>query len=105
MPRNPSSVASRARSYRIVEADRFDPQLPLLMRANEVLATLAISRSLLNTLMIEEILQPIRLGRTLRFRSQDILKLAGVAFVPLRLPEGVEAVEPVPEAVKMKEPA
>ena len=63
------------------------PALPLLMKIDEVMRALAISRRTVYALVKDGKLHLVRVGvRGSRIRTEEVLKLAGTTFRPLRIP-------------------
>ena len=63
------------------------PALPLLMKIDEVMRALAISRRTVYELVKDGKLHLVRVGiRGSRIRTEDVLKLVGTNFKPLRIP-------------------
>jgi len=63
------------------------PALPLLMRITEVMRALAISRRTVYELVKNRKLHLVRVGvRGSRIRTEEVLKLSGTTFEPLRIP-------------------
>lgn len=63
------------------------PALPLLMKINEVMRALAISRRTVYELVKDGRLHLVRIGiRGSRIRTEEVLALAGTTFKPLRIP-------------------
>ena len=61
--------------------------LPLLMKIDEVMRTLAISRRTVYALIKGGKLHLVRVGvRGSRIRTEEVLQLAGTNFRPLRIP-------------------
>ena len=61
--------------------------LPLLMRVDEVMRALAISRRTVYELIKDGKLHLVRVGvRGSRIRTEEVLQLAGTNFRPLRIP-------------------
>jgi excisionase family DNA binding protein len=64
--------------------------LPLLMKFDEVMRTLAISRRTVYELIKDGKLHLVRVGvRGSRIRTEEVLQLAGTNFRPLRIPRCV----------------
>lgn len=61
--------------------------LPLLMKIDEVMATLAISRRTVYELIKYGKLHPVRVGvRGSRITTESVLAVAGTNYKPLRIP-------------------
>jgi excisionase family DNA binding protein len=68
-------------------SDEEPPYLPLLMRIEDVMWALAISRRTIYELIKVGKLHLVRVGiRGSRIRTEEVLKLAGTTFMPLRIP-------------------
>src|SRR5215472_8641455 len=62
-------------------------EAPLLMRITEVMRALAISRRTVYELVKDGKLHLVRVGvRGSRIRTEEVLKLAGTTYKPLRIP-------------------
>jgi excisionase family DNA binding protein len=73
------------------EPDKPNPDealaLPLLMKIDEVMLALAISRRTVYELVKAGQLHLVRVGiRSSRIRTEEVLQLAGTSFRPLRIP-------------------
>ena len=63
------------------------PALPLLMRIDHVMLTLAISRRTVYELIKDKKLTAVRVGvRGSRVTTESVLAVAGTAYKPLRIP-------------------
>jgi len=63
------------------------PALPLLLRIKDVMRELAVSRRTVYELVKDGKLHLVRVGiRGSRIRTEEVLKLAGCTFMPLRIP-------------------
>jgi excisionase family DNA binding protein len=66
--------------------DEEPPHLPLLLRIEEVMRELSISRRTVYELIKDGKLHLVRVGvRGSRIRTEEVLQLAGTTFKPLRI--------------------